>query len=108
MNIVLSDHQIIIPEEQLYDFSRRWRIRELALFGSALRDDFGPDSDVDVLVTFEEDARWSLFDFMDMREELKKIFGREVDLLTRRAVEMSLNQRRKKAILSSARVIYAA
>ncbi len=97
-----------LPNDVIRSFSRRWKITELALFGSALRDDFGPDSDVDVLVDFEPDARWTLFDFMNMREELEKIFGRKVDLLTRRAVEMSLNQRRKKAILSTARVIYGA
>jgi predicted nucleotidyltransferase len=92
----------------LRDLSRRWRICELALFGSVIRDDFKPDSDIDILVSFEEDARWTLFDYMDMKDELEKIFGRKVDLLTKRAVEMGLNQRRGKAILSTARVIYAA
>ncbi|MFH0765155.1 MAG: nucleotidyltransferase family protein [Calditrichota bacterium] len=98
---------MIIPHKQLADFSKRWKIRELALFGSILRDDFKPDSDVDVLVDFEPDAQWTLFDLRHMREELRQIFGCEVDLLTRRAVERSLNQRRKRAILSTARVIYA-
>jgi len=96
------------PSGAVKSFSRRWRIRELALFGSVLRDDFKPDSDIDILVSFEEDARWTLFDLVDMKEELEKIFGRKVDLLTKRAVEMGLNQRRGKAILSTARVIYAA
>ena len=86
---------ILLFESIIY-FSRRWKISEFALFGSALRDELTPDSDIDVLVTFEEDARWSLFDFIEMKEELQKIFGREVDLLTKRAVEMGLNQRRKK------------
>ncbi len=95
-----------IQKQQLTDFSRRWRIRELALFGSALRDDFSSDSDVDVLVDFEPDARWSLFDLVDMREELMQIFGREVDLVTKRGLMNSRNNLRRDAILSSIKVIY--
>ena len=95
-----SLNQIIV------DFSRRWCIRELALFGSALRDDFGSDSDVDVLVDFEPDARWTLFDLVDMREELMQIFGREVDLVTKRGLMNSRNNLRRDAILSSIKVIY--
>jgi predicted nucleotidyltransferase len=89
-------------KEKLRDFCRRWKITELSLFGSVVRDDFGPESDVDVLVTFAVDARWSLFDMSDMKDELKILFGRDVDLLTRRAVEGSLNPIRKISILSSA------
>ncbi|MBM3327836.1 MAG: hypothetical protein FJY65_12860 [Calditrichaeota bacterium] len=89
-------------------FSRKWRVRELAVFGSALREDFHKDSDMDILVTFEPEASWSLSDTEAMRLELVKMFGREVDLVSRRAIEMSRNQRRKKAILSTAKVIYAA
>jgi len=91
---------------QLREFSHRWKIKELALFGSALRGDFRPDSDVDVLVDFEPDARWSLFDLVDMREELMKIFGREVDLVTKRGLMNSRNNLRREAILSSMKVIY--
>ena len=75
---------LAIPPETLRDFCRRWQIVELALFGSVLRDDFGPDSDVDVLVSFAEGAGHSLFELDDMESELKEIFGREVDLVTRR------------------------
>ena len=71
-----------------------------------LRDDFGPDSDVDVLVSFAEDARHSLFDLDDMESELKAIFGREVDLVTRRGIESSPNYLRRNVILESAEVIY--
>lgn len=99
---------IAIPRDKLADFCRRWKITEFALFGSVLRDDFRPDSDIDVLVTFAPDAHWGLFALYDMEQELKTLFGREVDLLTRRAVEMSRNPVRRKAILQSAQVIHVA
>src|SRR3954463_15138979 len=89
-------------KEQLRDFCRRWKVPEFSLFGSVVRDDFGPASDVDVLVTFAAAARWSLFDMSDMKDELETLFHRPVDLLTRRAVEGSLNPIRKRSILSSA------
>ena len=89
-------------KEKLRDFCRRWKITEFSLFGSVVRDDFGPESDVDVLVTFAADARWTLLDVTDMRDDLQALFGRPVDLLTRRAVEGSLNPIRKTSILSSA------
>jgi len=95
-----------IPEEAIATFCRRWKIVELALFGSALRDDFRPDSDVDLLATFAPDARWSLFDMVDMQEEIEKVLGRKVDLLSRRGVERSRNWMRRRAILSSAETIY--
>lgn len=89
-------------------FCRKWKITEFALFGSVLGDDFGPDSDVDVLVTFEPDAHWTLFSLSRMQDELSKLFGRDVDLLTRRAVEQSRNAIRREAILSSAEVVHVA
>jgi predicted nucleotidyltransferase len=89
-------------KEKLSDFCQRWKITEFSLFGSVVRDDFGPESDVDVLVTFSPDARRSLFDMVHMNDELVEIFGRDVDLLTRRAVERSLNPIRKTSILNSA------
>ena len=85
---------------------RRWKITELALFGSAMRDDFNPESDIDVLVTFDTDTHWTLFDMVDMQEELKDIFGRDVDLVSRRGIELSQNYLRRKEILSSAKVIH--
>ena len=78
--------QIPIDRERLAAFCRKWRIAELSLFGSVLRDDFRPESDVDVLVSFAPAAEWSLWDLVEMREELKLLFRREVDLLTRRAI----------------------
>lgn len=90
------------------EFCRRWKITELALFGSVLRDDFRPDSDVDVLVTFAPDAQWSLFDHVDMEDELRQILGRSVDLVNRRGIERSRNQHRRRAILESAQVVHVA
>jgi hypothetical protein len=90
------------------EFCQKWKISELALFGSALRPDFGPASDVDVLVTFAPDSHPSLFDLVQMEEELKEIFAREVDLVSRRGLEHSRNYIRRKAILDSAQVFYAA
>lgn len=78
---------------------------ELALFGSALREDFGPDSDVDALVGFDGDARRRLFDMDYKEEELKSIFGRRVDLVSRRGIEASRNYLRRRAILQSVEVI---
>ena len=97
-----------VSKESLAEYCRRWLVAELALFGSVLRDDFGPESDVDVLVTFTPDADWSLFDHVKMADELKGLFKREVDLVSRRAVERSQNWIRRKNILNSAQVVYAA
>src|SRR5436190_14711925 len=107
MNTVApSKLKIEVPTDKIADFCRRWKITEFALFGSALRDDFRPDSDVDVLVTFAPDARWGLFALYEMQQDLKKIFGREVDLVSRRGIEASRNYIRRKAILKSAEVVY--
>jgi predicted nucleotidyltransferase len=95
-------------QTRLGEFCQKWRIAELALFGSALRPDFGPGSDVDVLVTFAPDSHPSLFDLVQMEEELEEIFGRKVDLASRRGIESSRNYIRREAILRSAQVLYAA
>ncbi|HEU0076809.1 MAG TPA: nucleotidyltransferase family protein [Longimicrobiaceae bacterium] len=100
------DAKIELPGERIAAFCRRWHVVELALFGSVLRDDFGPASDVDVLVTFDPENTPSLFDHVDMQDELAEIFGRPVDLASRRGVEQSPNPFRRKAILGSARTIY--
>ncbi|MCY3729003.1 MAG: nucleotidyltransferase family protein [Nitrospira sp.] len=97
---------IDIPRDEIASFCKRWQVTELALFGSVLRDDFGPDSDVDVLARFEEEARHTLFDLDRMEEELTTIFGRKVDLVSWRGVEQSQNYIRRKAILGSAEVVY--
>ena len=99
---------ITVPQEQIADFCRRWQITEFALFGSVLRQDFRSDSDIDVLVTFAPSARWGLFDLATMQEELAQIFGRKVDLVSRRGIEASRNYIRRKAILNSAQVVHVA
>ncbi len=96
-----------LDSAQLAAFGRKWKLAELALFGSALRDDFRPDSDVDVLVTFTPDSHPSLFDLAQMQEELCALFGREIDIVSRRGIESSRNYLRKNSILRSARVVYA-
>jgi len=93
---------IDIPKEQLRDFCRKWKVTEFALFGSVTREDFRPESDVDVLVRFTPGAPWSLFDWVTMERELAEIFGRPVDLVERAAVEKSTNRFRKRSILGAA------
>jgi predicted nucleotidyltransferase len=99
-------NNIIIPQEKISEFCKRWNITEFALFGSVLREDFSINSDVDALVTFAPETRRTLFDISKMQDELQKIFGRNVDVVSKRGVEMSRNYIRRKAILSSAEVIY--
>ncbi len=99
--------RIDIPRDEIAAFCKRWKVTELALFGSVLRDDFGPDSDVDILVEFAPGCTPGL-GFVSMTEELSEMFGRQVDVLTRSSVERSRNYIRRKAILDSAKVIYAA
>ena len=96
---------IEIPYHKIRDFCRRWRIKEFAIFGSTLRNDFRPESDVDVLVTFQEEAPWGLFEFVEMIEELREIFGRDVDLVEKEALR---NPFRRREILSHCQFVYAA
>lgn len=100
--------RIAIPADGIAAFCERWQVTELALFGSVLRDDFGPESDIDMLVSFEDSARHTLFDMVRMEQELKTLFGREVDLVSRRGIERSSNQLRREAILEAAETIHAA
>ncbi|MCY3874980.1 MAG: nucleotidyltransferase family protein [Rhodobacteraceae bacterium] len=99
--------RITVPSDKLAAFCERWQIVELAIFGSTLRDDFGPESDIDLLVSFREDARHSLFDMVRMERELETIFGRDVDLVERADIERSRNYLRRKAILEASETIYA-
>jgi hypothetical protein len=100
--------RIPIDHGRIADFCRRWQIAELALFGSVLRDDFRPDSDVDVLVTFSPDARWSLLDLVRAERDLGAILGRRVDLAERKGIEESPNYIRRKSILETAEPLYVA
>jgi len=103
-----TEPRIPIDNEKIRAFCEKWKITEFSLFGSVLTDEFRPDSDVDVLVTFVEDAKWGLFDIGDMEEELRSMFGRNVDLLTRRSVIQSENYLMRRSILSGVRTFYAA
>jgi predicted nucleotidyltransferase len=100
--------KMTIPRKRLAEFCQRWRVSELSLFGSALRYDFRANSDIDLLVSFAPSAKVSLFDLVRMQNELKEMFGREVDLVERRAIEKSENYIRRKSILKNLRTIYAA
>lgn len=95
------------PSERIAEFCRHWKIVNLALFGSALRGDFGPESDIDLLARFSPDAGWSLFDHARMEQELVEILGREVDLVNRAALERSANWIRRREILGTARTVYS-
>jgi hypothetical protein len=95
---------IQIDRERIAAFCRKWRVKELAIFGSALREDFAPGSDVDVLVELEEDALWNAFDWIDMTEQLKEVFGRDVDLVEKSAIR---NPFRRHSILRKHEVVYA-
>ena len=100
--------RVHLPKEDISAFCERWGVAEFALFGSVLRDDFKPESDVDVLVRFRQDATPSLFSLARMEAELTALVGRRVDLVERKAVERSRNYIRREAILASAKVIHAA
>lgn len=93
-----------IPKDQIVLFCRKWGIREFSIFGSALRGDFQPESDVDVLVEVDPSRALSAWDWTDMIEELKSLFGREVDLVEKDAIR---NPFRRREILSTSRIVYA-
>lgn len=97
-----------MPRKTISDFCQRWNIQELALFGSALGDTFTDSSDIDLLVTFEDNARRGLLDHVQIQNELEQLFGREVDLISKRAVDQSHNWIRRKNILDSAQIIFSA
>jgi predicted nucleotidyltransferase len=103
---MVAQPKIDLPMDAIRDFCERWKIREFALFGSVLREDFRPDSDVDVLVTFEDPTAWGLLDRARMQRELSGLLGRNVDLSRRDGVEQSPNPHRRRQILKSAQVVY--
>ncbi len=96
-------HGLDIPQEKIAEFCRKWKIVEFSLFGSILREDFTPESDMDVLVKFAENPGWGLFALVEMEEELKAVFGRKVDLVMKGALH---NPFRRHSILTSREVIY--
>jgi hypothetical protein len=96
--------KVRFDRQKVAELCRRYGVAELALFGSVLRDDFRADSDVDVLVSFGPEAHPSLLELVELREDLKDLFGREVDLVERAGLR---NPFRRRAILSTAEVVYA-
>ncbi len=87
------------------DFCRAWQVAEFSLFGSVLRSDYGPQSDVDVLVEFQSGVEWGIDEWITMRDELERLFGRRVDLVSRRSLR---NPFRRHEILKTRRVVYPA
>ena len=101
----MAKTKINIPLKQIEDFCRRWKIKEFSLFGSVLREDFRPDSDIDVLVSFEPDGGINFDNRVDMLDELAEIFGRQVDLVEKDGIR---NPFRRHEILTTKEVVYAA
>ena len=104
----MPDCKIKLPQDKIKEFCRKYKINEFSLFGSVLTDQFDHDSDIDILVSFDENAKHTLFDLTRMKNELELLLGYEVDLVSRRGIETSRNLIRKNAILKSAEPIYAA
>jgi predicted nucleotidyltransferase len=100
--------RVEMSKDKIQDFCQKWKVTELSLFGSVLREDFRSSSDIDVLVSFEPAARWSLMAMVEMQDELEKISGRKVDLVERSAIERSENYIRRRHILASAEPFYVA
>jgi len=100
------NRNIQLPIAQIEDFCQRWHITEFALFGSVLREDFRPDSDIDILVSFSPSFRRGLEETLQMRQELQTLFNRKVDLIEKTSIERSQNWLRRRNILESARTIY--
>ncbi len=99
MKLVYIDY----TESDLIQLCRKWQVKKLSLFGSAVRDDFHADSDVDVAIEFDPKSEWDLWEFYKVREELKQLFGRQVDLIE---LEGVINPIRKRNILKSLEVVY--
>lgn len=104
---MMNREKIALDMVKIEDFCRRWGVEEVALFGSVLREDFGPESDLDILVTFAPERRPTGPELARMGRELKELFHRPIDLLSRRGVEQSRNVQLRQEILSTAEVIYA-
>jgi uncharacterized protein len=108
MSETIEYHGIKVSKDRIKAFCRRWKVNEFAVFGSILRDDFRPESDIDVLVTFAPKASRKLDHILEMKEELQEIFGRPVDLVERRLIESSPNYIRRNHILNNLETLYVA
>jgi predicted nucleotidyltransferase len=105
MSTMASEFAIEVPTERLAEFAKKWRIVELSLFGSVVNGDFREGSDVDVMVAFDKDSRWSAWDIVDMQDELRAIFGSDVDIVERDAIK---NPFFRKSIMGTRKIVYAA
>ncbi len=99
---------LALPIAEIKQLCDRWQITEFAVFGSILRDDFKPTSDIDVLITFDANARKGLLTLARIKHELEDLLGREVDIVTKKSLEQSHNAARRQNILKAAQVIYVA
>lgn len=98
--------RINVTDNELAEFCQRWKITELSVFGSVLRDDFGPHSDIDLLVRYDPEAHWSIFDHIGIETKLASLVGRNVDLVIKEGIEKSDNWIRRRNILGSAELVY--
>ena len=97
---------INLDTETISKICQNWQIVELALFGSVLREDFNSNSDIDLLVSFAEDAKITFFDLDDLEQEFSQLFNRPVDVVTKAAIEQSHNWIRRNNILGNSQIIY--
>jgi uncharacterized protein len=97
-----------LSQQVLVELCQRWKIKALYLFGSVLREDFRPNSDIDIMVEFEADAPWGLLEFVRLKRELETLFDRDVDLITKKSIEQSHNWIRRQEILGTAQAVYVA
>ena len=93
--------------KQIKYFCNKWKIKELSIFGSYLTDKFNSKSDIDILVSFHENTHYGLFELSEMKNELEEIYGRKVDLVTRKSIEKSKNHFRSNSILKNLKSVYA-
>lgn len=100
--------RLLLPESVVSAFCEKWGVAELYVFGSVVREDFGPSSDLDIAVRFRPEVGYSLFDLMEMQDQLADLSGRPVDLLTLRAIEQMPNALRRRSILDTLELVHAA
>jgi len=98
--ICITNHYLSVPEDRIRAFCMKWKIRNFRFYGSIMRNDFRPDSDIDVMVEFIPDAHTTFFDLSSMQAELETLLDRKVDLADRCSVDKSQNYIRRKGMLS--------
>lgn len=104
----MAGSPIEIPQKEIEDFCKKYEIKEISLFGSALSKELREDSDIDLLITFQDNSHHTVFDLVRMKQELQQFFKCKIDLVSKRGIESSRNYIRKNAILNSAEILYAA